>query len=106
MVYSAASASDFLFQPKQDELQEQHSQIQVIHTCSQGIANGEDGDLNGNFRAGRIDGDLLREVIASTPATSDVLVYICGPPAMIEAMMVLCGEVGITPGQIRIEKWW
>jgi dihydroorotate dehydrogenase electron transfer subunit len=44
--------------------------------------------------------DLLRERLAADPAAA---VFACGPPAMLEAVRVLCAELG-TPAQLALES--
>jgi hypothetical protein len=31
--------------------------------------------------------------------------FVCGPPALVEEMPRLLGELGIAPHRIRIEEW-
>jgi dihydroorotate dehydrogenase electron transfer subunit len=45
--------------------------------------------------------DLLRERLAADPAAAAV--FACGPPAMLEAVRVLCAELG-TPAQLALES--
>ena len=55
----------------------------------------DDGSVG---RAGLVT-DLLREALAEDRAAT---VYACGPPAMLEAVRVLCAETGV-PGQLALE---
>ena len=54
----------------------------------------------------RIDRPLIAEAIKWLGGAEDVVVYVCGPKGMPEAMVELCASCGIPPRDVRYEKWW
>jgi dihydroorotate dehydrogenase electron transfer subunit len=73
-----------------------HAQAGALFAAAPELAT-EDGSVG---RRGLVT-DLLRERLAADPAGAAV--FACGPPAMLEAVRVLCAELG-TPTQLALES--
>ena len=82
LLYSSKSQSDILAKRTLDEWEAAHpNRLAVHHTLTR-----EPEGTGWMGRRGRIDAQLLREQLP--PPTDDVLIFVCGPPAMYDS---LCG---------------
>mmetsp|Transcript_91206 Transcript_91206/g.292859 ORF Transcript_91206/g.292859 Transcript_91206/m.292859 type:complete len:309 (-) Transcript_91206:75-1001(-) len=56
---------------------------------------------------GRVGVAELRAALSEESAGSKVVSYVCGPPAMTDALVdVLRSELGLPKEMVRSEKWW
>ncbi|MCR9257762.1 MAG: ferredoxin reductase family protein [Alphaproteobacteria bacterium] len=83
-----------------DELAEmaEDPEMTLVHVVSEPPA-----DWTG--RTGVVDGALLKELFAETPAMRDWLFVICGPPAMIEGAEKALIDLGVPRNQIESERF-
>ena len=76
----------------------------IHHTCTQAAAT---SDTEHDIRFGRINEALIKEALAKgSSSIEDAVCYICGPPAMIDAVAGLSEGAGLAPAQVRVERWW
>ena len=52
--------------------------------------------------AGRIDESLIQKLV---PDINNNIFWVCGPPAMVEAMELTLGKLNISSGKVRSEKF-
>lgn len=93
LVYSARSADEFAFRTELSALQAA-GRIRPVFTVTR-----DDGTWQG--RRGRIDESLLREALPSV----DAACLICGPPQLINDTRTLLLTLGVSEGQILVERY-
>jgi ferredoxin-NADP reductase len=94
VLYSARTPVEFAYERELRALAERH-RIELKLTVTREAAD----DWSG--ARGRIGRDDLAPLVHD-PAT---LCFICGPPALVDQMPRVLGELGVTPERIRIEEW-
>jgi ferredoxin-NADP reductase len=94
VLYSARTPNEFAYQDELRALAEQ-GQLDLRQTVTRGESDGWAG------RRGRIQPRDL-EPLVHDPAT---LCFICGPPALVNEVPRMLGELGVAPDRIRIEAW-
>ena len=94
LFYSARTPSEFAFE---DEFRALASEGRI--ELRQTVTRASDEDWAG--ARGRFGRTELRELIHD-PAT---LCFVCGPPALVEQMKALLGELGVPRPRVRVEEW-
>jgi len=93
LLYANSTEADIVFRRELEEMEKQNRNLKVVFTLS------ETGpDWTG--RRGRINAAMIREEV---PNFLKSVFYICGPPAMVDAMRVQLSELGISKTSIRTE---
>ncbi|MCE2457792.1 MAG: oxidoreductase [Dehalococcoidia bacterium] len=96
LVYSAATPDELLFREELVSIADANPRIRPVFTVTQPESDAWDG------HTGRIDAGLLR----SESVDLNALFFVCGPPAMIRAMIAMLRELGVPRPRIRYEQWW
>ncbi len=95
LFYSARTPSDAPYLAELKDLAAHHPSVVFIPTMT-----GVDGSWCG--RAGRIDLDLVRQVVEDIPSTT---FYIAGLPDMVSAMRMLLGHLSVPSDHILAEEF-
>lgn len=95
LLYSNKTPGDIIFYKELQDLESHHPNLRCVHT----ITRPEGYDWKGS--TGRINQELLEQNVSNKQA----LFYICGPKAMIQAMVELLKGLGVHPSRTKIEKW-
>ena len=100
LFYGNRSMADMLFRTALEELKDRYlGRFSVFHVLSQ-----EEQDipvLNGRLDAAKTK-LLLTHIV---PASTVDHVFICGPLGMSEAVEAACGELGLPPERVHIERF-
>ncbi|MBI5379193.1 MAG: ferredoxin reductase [Nitrospirae bacterium] len=96
LLYAAKTPEDLIFRKDLDAMAAAHPRIRIDYTITKPQGTGWTG------RTGRIDEPLLREVLNES---SYDLVYLCGPPPMVEHLVTHLLALGYPPERIKTEKW-
>lgn len=96
LLYSAKTPEDLIFRKDLDAMAAAYPRIRIDYTITRPQGTGWTG------RKGRIDEPLLREAL--NDASHD-LVYLCGPPPMVEHLVTHLHALGVPPERIKTEKW-
>lgn len=95
LFYSNRIEEEIAFKRELDLWQKQNNNIKIFYTVS------EQSPQDKNCVFGRIDRDL----IGQDPYLMERILFIFGPPKMVEAMKSLCLEVGCKPENIKTENF-
>ena len=96
LIYSASTPDELLFKSELTSIATASPRVRCIFTVTQPSPETWDG------HTGRIDADLLR----AESIDLDALVFVCGPPSMIRAMVAMLKGLGVPRPRIRYEQWW
>ena len=96
LVYSASSPEELLFRNELEAIAEANPRFRRVFTVTRQHSERWRG------RVGRIDAELFR----AEPIDLDALFFICGPPAMIQDMLIVLRNLGVLSSRIRYEQWW
>jgi NAD(P)H-flavin reductase len=95
LLYSARTPGEFAYERELQSLARE-GRIELRQTVTRDVASD-----NWTGARGRIG---LRD-LAPLIHHAATLCYICGPPALVQEMPRLLGELGIAPDRVRIEEW-
>ena len=96
LIYGNRTTGDIAFKEDFDIMQKGYPKLRVVHVIS-----GDDPKWKG--RKGRIDSKIVKEEI---PDYNQRRFYICGPPAMVDAMRkILTDELALSDKSIIIENF-
>ena len=98
LLYSNKVREEIAFYEEFEQLMRMNPNLEVIHT----VTKPEESKPKWNGRDGRIDEKMIREFATDFDNT---LFYICGPPAMVDAMVTLLKNIGAKPELIKAEKF-
>lgn len=87
LIYANRTINDIAFREDFDQMQKQYPKVKVVHVLSE-----PSGELIS--RAGRVNSQVIKEDI---PDYLERRFYLCGPPAMVEAMKKILSEELILP---------
>jgi len=87
LIYANRTINDIAFREDFDQMQKQYPKVKVVHVLSE-----PSGELIS--RAGRVNSQVIKEDIPDYPERR---FYLCGPPAMVEAMKKILSEELILP---------
>ena len=96
LIYSARTASELLFRGELEQLSARNPGMSSVFSVTGPVSQ----DWGG--RCGRIDAHLIQE----QDIPPDSLYYLCGPPGFEEGLSGLLGNLGVSPGHIKVERWW
>ena len=96
LVYSVSTPDELLFKDELESIAGSNPRIRPVFTVTQSAPDVWDG------HTGRIDAELLR----AESVDLDALFFVCGPPAMIRAMIAMLRGMGVPRPRIRYEQWW
>jgi ferredoxin-NADP reductase len=97
LLYSVRTPEDAIYADELKRLAAAHDGLEVIYTFTRSQPPGWTG------YARRIDRAMLREVAA--PPGNSVLVYVCGPTLLVEAVAQALVEIGIPPTRVLTERF-
>ena len=95
-LYCAKTPRDIIFRQELEDLQGRFPNLHLVVTLTRTDGGGWAG------RTGRITGDLLSQTIPNLPTQP---VFICGPASMMEPMIQVLRDLGVSNGQIRSEAF-
>ncbi|MCX5657212.1 MAG: hypothetical protein NTZ48_03160 [Candidatus Omnitrophica bacterium] len=96
LIYSNRSEEEIAFREKFDLWLSKNSNLKVIHVLSETKSN------EPNFLSGRINKDLIS---IHFPDISERIIFIFGPPKMVEAMNSLCLELSCNKSNMITENF-
>ena len=97
LVYSASTPDELLFRDEVESIASRQFRESGASSRSRRLK-----PIPGMGTQGRIDANLLR----AESVDLDALFFVCGPPAMIRAMIAMLRELGVPRPRIRYEQWW
>lgn len=95
LVYGNRSPDEVAYKEQLDELAQTNGNLRIVYTVSQ-----PSPELTWDHRVGRIDGDLLDEVVAGG---GDAIYYLAGPPSLVFELGEMVAAIGVPPERIRSE---
>lgn len=96
LLYSARSPGDVIYRDELERLAAGGNR-RIVYTLTRQQPDGWTGFSR------RIDGAMLREVIGAPK--EQTIAAVCGPTAMVEAVVAVLLDVGFGPDQIRTERF-
>jgi ferredoxin-NADP reductase len=96
MVCSAATYEHALYRDELAQLTDRYRWLRVVHSVTRDL----DEPRVAYHR--RIDRDLLAEVLEEEIPRQ---AYLCGPPAMVEAVAAALADLGVDPDRVHTEKY-
>ena len=101
MFDSNRTQQNILYKTEFDNCSKANKNLRVIYTITDGQTEGQEW----NGEVGRIDADMLKKYLQPVDIENSIF-YICGPPAMIQAMQkILNDNLQIPTERIRIEEF-
>jgi ferredoxin-NADP reductase len=97
LLYSSRTFEDIIYRQELDQLQREHKGLDVFHTLTREQPKGWDG------YGQRIDMRMLEDV--ARPLGKELKAYICGPTALVEGVANGLVALGISPDQVRTERF-
>lgn len=96
LLYANRTVKDIAFREDFEQMQKQYPKLKVVHVLSESAEGIE-------CKTGRIDAQVIKEGITDY---TERKFYLCGPPAMVEAMKgILNNELGIQDTDIITENF-
>lgn len=95
LLYGNRTFDDIAFREEFDEMQKQNGNLKVVHVLSQPPEAWKG-------YTGRINVEIIENEI---PDYAERVFYTCGPPAMVEAMEKLLGELGCPKERLKKENF-
>lgn len=96
LIYSNRTVDDIAFKDDLQEMQKDYTQLKVVHILSEGINTS-------GYKLGRVSAEVIQE---SIPNYKERRFYLCGPPAMVEAMKgMLSSQLEISQDNIITENF-
>lgn len=96
LLYANRTDKDIAFKEDLKDMQKQYSKLKVVHILSEPSAEIMS-------RSGRVNSQMIKEEIADYLERK---FYLCGPPAMVEAMKaILASELSVTQNNIITENF-
>lgn len=87
LLYANRTTKDIAFREDFDAMQKEYSKLKIVHILSQAEAEWQG-------KTGHINGQMIKEEI---PDYAQRKFYLCGPPAMVEAMKrIILEELALT----------
>ncbi len=96
LFYSNKTPEDIAFREEFDKIERENKNVKIIYTVTQ---SGDGTVWSGPV--GRIDENMIRKFVS----LDDQIFYVCGPPAMVDAMTETVKSMGIPDERIRTERF-
>ena len=96
LIYSNKTPEDIVFMEDLDLLEKMNEGLEVIHTITR---------PEGHFWkgvTGRVDENMIEQHIEDM---ENPVFYVCGPPAMVDAMQVVLKEMSVAEERIKMERF-
>ena len=100
LLYSNRVPEGIVYKREFNNWQKQNQNFKIINTVTDLQLSKEKEDWKGLI--GRIDETMIRKYVLDI---NSAIFYICGPPAMVEAMVNLLKQVNIDSARIKIERF-
>jgi len=98
LIVSFSTTEEIVFYDELQEIAARHKNIKIIYTVTKSEASQEPW----NGEAGRISVELIKKY---APEFLNSVFYISGPPAMVDAMLVMVKDMGVPDAQVKKEKF-
>ena len=96
LFYSNKTPEDIAFRDELQDAARKNKNISIIETITR-----QEGNHDWVGAVGRIDENMIRE----NADVEGAIFYICGPPAMVDAMVDTVKNIGIPKERIKLEKF-
>jgi ferredoxin-NADP reductase len=96
LLYGNNTIEDIVYKEEFDHLQKENNNLKVVYTLNSPPSKWEG-------YTGYIDSELIKKEVSDYASR---VFYICGPPAMVEAMKGLLQELNIFSEQIKTENFF
>jgi ferredoxin-NADP reductase len=95
LLYGNRTEADIVFRQELEQMRRQNSNLKVVFTLS---------EPGGNWKgyAGNIDAEMVKKEI---PEYSETVFYMCGPPAMVQAMEDLLKALNVSVENVKKENF-
>ncbi len=98
LLYSSNTPEDIIFKEDFENMEKENDNLKVVYTIT---LPDDAGRWEG--KTGRIDSGMIQEEI---PDYAERIFYICGPPAMVEAMKeIISRDLNLDAGRIKTENF-
>jgi predicted ferric reductase len=94
LLYGSRIENEIIFREELEKLQKELKMFQCVHIIS--------NDQNYRGEKGRLDQEKLLRLV---PDLKEREIYLCGPVAMVNSLLVILKQLQIRPGQIHYEKF-
>lgn len=95
LLYGNRTEADIVFRRGLEQMQSQNNNIKVVFTLAEPETNWEG-------YTGNIDAEMIKKEI---PDYSETLFYLCGPPAMVQAMEKLLEALNVPAENVKKENF-
>jgi ferredoxin-NADP reductase len=95
LLYGNRTEEDIIFRKEFEEMQKLNENLKVVFTV-------DEAKIGWTGKVGMIDAGMVKKEI---PEYLNTVFYVCGPPAMVDAMVKLLKNMGIPEEQIRRENF-
>ena len=95
LIYGNRTEEDIVFHKELQEMQRQNKNLKVVFTV-------DDARPGWNGKIGVIDEAMIKNEM---PNYLKTVFYVCGPPAMVVAILELLGKLGIPRSQVKVESF-
>lgn len=95
LIFSNRKKKDIIYEEELGQM-DTNDNINVVNTLSHNHPDEWDGET------GRIDEEMIQKHVSGI---DEKLWYICGPPPMVEAMVEILKELGVSSEKIKWEDW-
>jgi ferredoxin-NADP reductase len=93
LLYANNAEADIVFRREFEEMQSHNRNLKVVLTVAE-------GGPEWKGRTGRINADMIREEVSDYLTT---VFYVCGPPAMVNAMRAVLRDLRVAEKNVRTE---
>ena len=95
LLYGNRTEEDIVFHKELEDMQRQNKNLRVVFTV-------DEAKPGWSGKTGVIDEDMIKDEM---PNYSKTVFYVCGPPAMVVAILELLGKIRISRRQVKVESF-
>jgi ferredoxin-NADP reductase len=95
LLYGNRAEEDIVFHEELEEMQRQNKNLRVVFTV-------DEARPGWTGKTGIINEAMVRDAV---PNFSKTVFYVCGPPAMVLAILELLGKMGVSRAQVKVESF-
>jgi ferredoxin-NADP reductase len=95
LLYGNRTEEDIVFQKELEEMQAQNKNLRVVFTV-------DEAGPGWSGKTGIIDEAMIQDEV---PNYLKNVFYVCGPPAMVVAILEVLGKMGISRRQVKVESF-
>ncbi|MBD3203532.1 hypothetical protein GF327_04510 [Candidatus Woesearchaeota archaeon] len=96
LIFSNRTNQDIIFRNELKNMDKNNQNIKVINTLTKEIPD------NWKQEKGYIDKEMINDYVSDI---NKKLFFFCGPPPMVDAMIKLLREIGVSDEDMRWEQW-